>query len=301
MNIRPASEFCLGEPGIYEGVEESDYHASPACSQSGLKAYHESPAKYKWMLDHPREATSGMKKGSATHALVLEPKEFLKKYVTAKQCQATTNKDKRCSKGGQVFQGGKWLCSTHGDKDAGNDEGRVILNDTEYQETKWMRDNIWTHPAARTLLSMPAHRELTCLWIDPETGMLCKSRLDTVLQEKRWVIDVKTTRDASPEGFAKEIANLKMYWQAAFYPAGLHHNGVPTSKWIWIACENTPPYQCAVYEADPVDIDAGWTELRPTMEAFAQSKETGIYPGYSPKVEPISMPYWQHNKILEAA
>lgn len=301
MNIRPASEFSKGEPGIYEGVPENEYHAFPAVSQSALKQYYECPAKYKWELDHPRKQTSGMKKGSATHALVLEPQEFLKKYVTAKQCEATTNADKQCSKGGQVFQGGKWLCSTHGDKEAGNDDDRTVLNDTEFQETKWMRDKIWGHPAASKLLSMPAYRELTCLWVDEETGLLCKSRLDTVLKKNAWVIDVKTTRDASPDGFAKEIANLKMYWQAAWYPAGLHNNGVKTSKWIWIACENSAPFECAVYEADPLDIDAGWTEIRPTVSAFAKSKETGVYPGYSTKVERISMPYWQHNKIAEAA
>ena len=299
IELRPASEFESGEPGIFTGVPEEDYHAKDACSQSGLKLFDKCPAAYKWRAEHDDEPTSAMKKGAATHALILEPDIYKEKYVTADQCEAETNAGNRCSRGGKYLQDGKWKCTTHADKDADNDEGRMILSAKEHEECGYMRKSIWEHPAASKLLSMEAYTELTCLWIDEDTGLLCKSRIDRYIPSMRLAIDVKTTRDASPDerGFAREIANRKMYWQAAFYPAGLHENGVATDRWIWIAVENSPPYVAATYEADPVDIDAGWTELRPVMEKFAEAKESGVYPGYSERVEKISMPYWAHQKI----
>ena len=297
--IRPPEEFASGEPGLYRDVPADVYHAFEACSVSRLVKFAKLPAALEWDRKHPKEPTSSMTKGSSAHALLLEPTEFLHKFVTAKQCSATTKAKVQCSKGGQAFQGGKWLCTTHADSELGNDEGRTILSPDEYQATVWMRDGIYRHPAAKKLMGLSAYREVSCLWTDEETGLLCKSRLDTWLHRLGYVVDVKTTFDASPEGFAKKIYNDRLYWQAAFYPAGLHAHGVSTKKWIWLAVENTAPYEAATYEANPTDIDAGWTQLRPLMARYAECVESGKWPGYAPKVIPISMPNWAHSRIQE--
>jgi exodeoxyribonuclease VIII len=74
-------------PGIYRGIESNDYHKGPGISKSGLDLVRRSPAHYAHAIsaanDNERQPTPAQAFGSAFHALVLEPKLFVRDYCLA--------------------------------------------------------------------------------------------------------------------------------------------------------------------------------------------------------------------------
>lgn len=75
------------EPGIYRGISSDDYHTGPGISKSGLDLVRRSPAHYLHAIsaanDNERKPTQAQAFGTAFHALVLEPAEFVKNYCLA--------------------------------------------------------------------------------------------------------------------------------------------------------------------------------------------------------------------------
>ena len=75
-------------PGIHFGLPESDYHAVPALSNSGIKWLMVSPMDFwarSWMNEkYEHETTSFMDIGTAYHARIVEGREaFYARYAAA--------------------------------------------------------------------------------------------------------------------------------------------------------------------------------------------------------------------------
>tara|TARA_R110000796_G_scaffold29552_2_gene79757 strand:- start:1446 stop:2276 length:831 start_codon:yes stop_codon:yes gene_type:complete len=68
-----------------------------------------------------------------------------------------------------------------------------------------------------------------------------------------FIIDVKTTRDASPKAFARDVFNMDYHLQAALYCNGnktLNFAG-PDPKFFLLAIETKEPFNCQLYEVTP--------------------------------------------------
>ena len=97
-----------------------------------------------------------------------------------------------------------------------------------------------SHQAAAELLR-DGQAEQSFWWDDADTGLRCKCRPDWL--NGATVIDLKTTTDASPAGFAKSCATFRYHVQASHYLAGL-----PAERFIFIAVEKVYPYAVGVYQ-----------------------------------------------------
>ena len=62
--------------------------------------------------------------------------------------------------------------------------------------------------------------QVVAIWIDEKTGLKCKSRMDYLNESIPMITDLKTTKSANPELFAKDIFKYKYYQQAGFYVDG---------------------------------------------------------------------------------
>ena len=90
----------------------------------------------------------------------------------------------------------------------------------------------------------------------PETGLKLKCRPD--YENKNTLIDIKSTRDASPKGFARQSANLLYYVQAAYYLDVYNlANHTNIKEFYFIAVENTAPWGCCVHKVKEYDIEYG--------------------------------------------
>lgn len=76
------------KPGFYSGLSNAEYHGGPGESKSLLDLVRRSPAHYRARMlaandNTPKEETPAQRIGTAFHALLLEPQEFVRTYCLA--------------------------------------------------------------------------------------------------------------------------------------------------------------------------------------------------------------------------
>jgi exodeoxyribonuclease VIII len=183
-----------------------------------------------------------------------------------------------------------------------NNGHRNVLTPEVWDQLMNMRDAAMAHPIARALLTgKPGKAERSVYWIDEATGELCRCRPD-FWREDDIVVDMKTTEDASPEGFGKSIANWSYDTQDAFYRDGCAAVGKPLRAFVFLAVEKSArvvegqPLGVAVYQLDEAGRDLGRAKYRADLATYAQCKATNKWPCYSDKLETISLPQWHMNR-----
>ena len=120
---------------------------------------------------------------------------------------------------------------------------------------------VYAHIACAAAVSGSLHREMTGgaaevtgMW--NQHGAPCKSRMDYLAGAT--IFDVKTCRDASPDGFARQIASFSYHLQAAHYSAGYREIvGWDLDRFMFIAVETEAPYMCRLYTLDPRSLQTG--------------------------------------------
>lgn len=182
---------------------------------------------------------------------------------------------------------------------------RMILNPDQWKQIHGMRDAVMAHPAASALLTrIPGRAEQSIYWHDPITGVLCRCRPDW-WRNDNLPIDLKTTEDASPEGFARSIAKFRYDVQAAFYLDGIElATGKRPQNFVFIAVEKKPPYAVGVYVLDAETLEIGRGLYREDLDNYAKCAKADVWPGYGDKIQTINLPGWYANKnshLLESA
>lgn len=258
------------KPGIY-ARGTVDYDAIDAVNYSTLKELARSPLHYRHRLDAPREQTKSMFRGSAAHTAILEPIEFMRRYVVFEGAR-------RAGKAWEAFQE--------------ENAGKVILKEDEFNTAMAMRDAVQRCATAMAYLRRGQH-EAALAWTDPETGIACKGRPDFVADDNT-VVDVKTTRDPSPFWFQRDVARLQYHVQAAFYVDGLAQITRRESRAVIIAVESAPPHDVAVYRLpDDEVLGPGRDAYRAMLTKLAECRRDNRWPGVAGGFElTMTLPAW---------
>jgi exodeoxyribonuclease VIII len=179
-----------------------------------------------------------------------------------------------------------------------NNGERTVLDAATWDQLHAMRDSVMSHPAARALLNRPGHAEQSIYWTDPETGTLCRCRPD-YLTDDDFCVDLKSTEDASIEGFSKSIANYRYHVQDPFYTDGiLHGTGRRVRGFFFIAVEKTAPYAVQVFKVDDESRELGRAEYMRDLQLYAECERTGNWPAYSERIEPIAVPAYYYKSSV---
>jgi exodeoxyribonuclease VIII len=191
-----------------------------------------------------------------------------------------------------------------------NNGHRKVLKPEEWDQLMNMRDAVHAHPIARALLlGKPGVAERSVYWVDEATGELCRCRPD-FWREDDIVVDLKTTEDASAEGFSKSIANWSYDTQSAFYRDGCAAVGRPLRAFVFLAVEKSArvvegkALGVATYQLDEAGEEMGRAQYRRDLATYAECKRTNVWPCYSDKIETISLPQWHMNRnahLVESA
>lgn len=178
-----------------------------------------------------------------------------------------------------------------------NNPGRIILSPEQWDQLHAMANAVHSHPAAGALLTgCPGEAEKSVYWNDATTGVLCRCRPDW-WRDDNVIVDLKTTEDASPEGFAKSMANYRYDVQAAYYLDGIQKATRKRPKaFVFIAVEKKPPYGVGVYVLDADSLELGRAQYQHDLRIYAECVRTGEWPGYGDKIQTISLPAWHANK-----
>jgi exodeoxyribonuclease VIII len=109
----------------------------------------------------------------------------------------------------------------------------------------------------------------------------CKARPDWLTPDNI-IVDLKTTEDASPRGFAQSVRKYRYDVQAAFYSDGLEAaTGKECEGFFFIAVEKSPPFLCAVYFLGADDLLEAKQKYQKNLLTYRLCKESGIWSGYS--------------------
>lgn len=262
------------------GMSNEDYHSSDGISKSGLDLIAKSPLHY-WSkyIDpnrEPRVPTPAMILGTAIHTAVLEPDSFAATYRVAPAV------DKRTKDGKATWEAFVADCEA-------NSLTPITLADLEVCNS--ISDVVRKHHTAIELLGEGVP-EVSMFWEDPTTGVLCKCRPDWI-SNGSILVDLKSTVDASSEGFMKSAFNYRYWVQAAWYMDGVAlATGSRPEAFVFVAFEKEPPYACGFYYATEDMIEAGRAEYRKLVDTYASCLKYQNWHGYSPELQPLAMPAW---------
>lgn len=265
---------------VFLGMSNEDYHASDGVSKSGLDLLSKSPlhywAKYLDPKRKPQEPTPAMLLGTAIHTAVLEPERFAHEYAVAPAV------DRRTKDGKATWEAFVAECEANG-------KSTISVGDLEVCNN--IASVVRSHVTATELLGK-GKAEVSMFWDDEDTGVLCKCRPDW-LADNDIVVDLKSTTDASPDGFMKSAFNYRYWVQAAWYLDGIERaTGHRPGAFVFVAFEKEPPYACGFYYATDEMIQAGRDEYRRLVDIYADCLKTNSWRGYSTELQPLAMPAW---------
>lgn len=254
-------------------MSSEEYHSIPAVNASLLKQIARSPAHARAYMTAPQETTAAMAFGTAFHACVLEPEKFAENYI--------------------VFSGDRRTKAGKEDYEAILKANRIPLSDDDYSTITLMAGAIGDHDAAASFVrDREGNAEASVFWRDERTGLQCKCRPDIWLGKV--LVDVKTTDDASPEGFAKSIVKYGYHLQAAHYL-----EGTGAESFVFVAVEKKPPYAVAVYVLDQLSLQYAIDKRNALLDYWADCQKAALFPAYSTGIQTISLPNWAFNQEIE--
>ena len=276
--------------GIFPTIPAAQYHQRrvDVASASGLKQMLRSPAHFKHWATHPEDdkTSPALTFGRALHAAILEPDVFLRtyavveagapKYPTAAQWNAKkSNPESEAAKA--------WWKEWEA-----NNAGRIRLSLDDYDRAQRMADSARSHPVAAGLV-VGGDREITFRWVDEATGLQCQSRADLYARGE-FLMDVKSCRDASAEGFARAVAGYHYDLQAAHYVEGVRACGDSIRWFVFLAIESEAPYVCQPFVLDAKAEERGWNLRQRAITRQAECLRTGRWPGYSEQLGEVHLP-----------
>ena len=278
LNLQDAGS--LVGAGLIPDLPIDQYHGGIGVSKSQLDQFAKSPAHYLASLTTPRKETPAMRIGSIFHGMVLEPERV--KIAVAPAC------DKRTRDGKATWEA---FCLENA--------GAEIVTADEGEMLNGMAASVKAHPAASALLSGAGIAEGSCWWYDDQSGELCRCRPD-FYREDGIIVDLKTTEDASLEGFTKSVAKYRYAVQAAMYADGVEWaTGTTVKAFAFIAVEKQPPYAVQCFQLDFQATEAGRVTYKNLLLDLADCKIAKKFPAYSDKVETISLPNWALKGVFE--
>jgi len=249
-------------------LTNTEYHSHSAISSSDVKAVASKTLEH-WR-GQVRKEKAAFDMGTAVHAMLLQPDDDL------------------ITRGPIDRRGDKWKDL----KLAADLDGKLLLTSGDYDIAQAMSESAMRNATARELLS---HKDLICeasfFAIDPVTGIEIKCRPDGCTKSGL-LLDVKTTRDASPDGFAREVHKFGYHIQAAFYTRVLRASGLPADQMHFIAVEKEPPYAVGVHILTKEYLYLADQVVTRTLEQISRAQSENRFTTGWPDVNVISLPRW---------
>jgi len=260
----------LPEPGLYYHVPPADYFAWPAEHSTRLRAILTSPAHY--AAAEGREETAAQRLGTLAHCLGLEPLAALERYVvlpdfTAEVRDAKGNRPRSPRSTAEYRQRVAAFEAQHADK--------TIVSAADYAQAAGMCRALHANATARRLLGEARGTEVSLAWIDAETGIACKARVD--LLGDGMFCDLKTIADITRIG--PQSARFGYRVQAAMYREGLRTTlGEAVVPW-WMFVASERPFCVQAAPVGLATLTQGAAEFHAALRRVAECRETNEWPG----------------------
>lgn len=255
------------------------YLESKALGSGAFVALNRSAKTFKILTETGKEPTDALRFGSLAHMAILEPEKFKRNLVVEPKF------DRRTKLGKLEYAEFVSLLP----KDA------LIVSEEQAGDLIGMIDSIKSNPKASDLLRRG----------DPEVSVFTKlddvdvrARFDFLVEDvsptgKRqgiYIVDLKTTQDASRIAFNKSLLRYKYWIQAGLYTQIAEQAFDCPVIFVFLAIEKKPPYECGLYVADDSVIDCGKAAVKRGLKLYKECLEKNEWPGFGQSFQNLSMP-----------
>lgn len=256
-------------------MNDKEYFALDAINATLLKdIIKQSPVHAQARRDRDDKPNDAMILGTATHAAILDTN-----WDDA--IAIAPDVDRRTTKGKDEYAA---FVDSIGDK--------TVISQKQADLAEGMSKTVLNHPEALALLDRCSLREVVHVW-ENGSGLDCKAKIDA-MDNTGVIVDLKTTRDASPEAFAKQSSNFLYHMQLAWYATAAEWGWESANCYI-IAVENIAPHAVAVYKFDDDAIYSGMKLCTRAMKEWTKYKLD-----IALKNEPFAYGEWTHKLSLPA-
>lgn len=257
--------------GVYD-ISNDQYHSSHGISRSKLMLLDKSPYHF-WYhhlsgLSPVKEATPAMIIGSAFHTMLLEPELYNKEFIVIPSIDRRTTKGKEEYALFQESVGAK-----------------TILTLEQDMTIRTMAKLVSQHEIVTTLLDESVF-EKSIYWTDKDTGLQFKCRPD--IWSEKMIVDVKTTKDASPGLFMSSAYRFGYYLQAGMAYEACQSIGKPFDMFVILAIEKEEPYVPSVFIMDGDALQFGIDQFQSYKRRLKECLTKNKWPGYP--VQELSLP-----------
>lgn len=248
------------EPVILDHYGEPLEWPPRALSFSALKQMGRSPAHYRAAVTQQLVETPAMRFGTLVHAIVLGG-DF-----------AVYEGERR---------GNAWKAFEE------EHAGRFIVTKKEYDRAAEVARAVHDDPVVRETGVLVGDREVTLKW--DAHGRACRGRLD-VLKPRRFITDLKLTRDAHPERFHWQARRLAYPAQMEWYAQGAAvATGHEVTDLYIVAVESSPPHLVTVHRVSDELRDQARRQIVGWLEALRVCEDSDEWPGYAQHIVPMDV------------
>tara|TARA_R100000654_G_scaffold64904_2_gene92628 strand:- start:2963 stop:3718 length:756 start_codon:yes stop_codon:yes gene_type:complete len=223
-----------------------EYHSHNSISASGLKTIYKKSVYHH--LNSRFKMTDAMNFGSAVHSAILEDGHDL---AVMPEVNLRTKEGKKIK------------------QDFVNDNvGKIIIKKEEEEAIETIKWNFNNHSLAKSLIQRLTETEVS--YYGEIDNVDVRVRPDGI-KENDYIIDIKTSMDASPRYFKSSIYNFAYHLQACFYSEAL---GYDPAKFRFITIENKYPYTVEVFGMSEDMIEYGKDAWRIAFDCWKEYLET---------------------------
>jgi hypothetical protein len=260
------------EPGIYCDIPFNVYMTWNAAHKSTLTMMEGCPADVRYAEDNPRKSKPEYEKGSLCHTYSLEPEELLDRYFSV---PTATRRNTKAWKAAEAQAGGK-----------------ILVKQGDLNEAKAMRAALYDEREAKKLISH-GDTEVSVVWVDSDTGVTCKARLDKWHPSTHMIVDLKTARRIDPGGFSTDAATFKYHVQAAMYIDGVQAvTGFRDVGFTFVAQAKEAPYPVRTFTWHRESTDAGRLLYKSWLHEYADCVKRGVWAKRPSETMVIRLPAW---------
>lgn len=281
-------------PGVYRGESDAVYFRRQlgVASNSVLKIIDtQSLGHYLHYVStgqdddaEPVKDTEAQLIGRAFHCLVLEPELYARSYRALPDFGDMRSSKNRARRDEWISYQAKNI---------------TFLTAAQDALVRAMREALLRHRTARLMVERGV-REVVFRWIDPETGLACKSKIDLWDEELGFLMDLKSCLSAHPEAFARTATDYRYHVQHVMYAEAARVLGIPVDNFVLVPVEKTAPHFTATYHVDAAGEEKGFEVLRRSLATLRAAMDRWIggdaldeaFPAYGHDILPLRLPGW---------
>lgn len=272
--------------GIYDNISFAEYLEIDAISNTALGLMERSPRHYHERVE--LEQSKPLVIGSLVHCGRLEALSLAERYAVCPEYQF--DDENRTTNGEQSRSTTtKYVKNRIEEFAAANRDKQIVPRDW-FQEMVAIVTSLNGDRLANEILNAVGRVELTLVWEDDSTGLLCKARIDKEAASIGKFADLKTCADI--EAFERSIARYGYHRQVSHYQDGWATlTGELLEPWI-IAVEKAKPYCVKSAPLHEEALERGLERRNEALRKIAACHETGCWPG-PPSPAAWHVPEWE--------